>query len=308
MKAIVTGGLGFIGGHLSERLVELGHDVLVVDNCSTNVVDSVEGARVIRKAISEVGEPWGGAKVDVIYHLASPVGPLGVIDHKGRLALEVVADAARVAFWARGLGSTLIDVSTSEVYGSGHEDSEDDVCTFRPETSARKEYALAKLAAETMLRNSRLDVRIVRPFNVAGPRQSALGGFVLPRFISQAKRGQPLTVYLPGTQRRAFTHVADVVDGLLLVAEKGERGGVYNLGNLANVTSIEKLAREVIGLTSSSSRLQYVDPLELHGADFAEAPEKLPDAGRAMALGWQPLRGRQATILDAIEAELVARS
>lgn len=308
MKVIVTGGLGFIGSHLSERLVALGHNVLVIDNRSTNVVDDVEGARVIGRSISEVGEPWSGAHVDLIYHLASPVGPLGVIDHKGRLALEVVADAARVGFWARALGATLVDVSTSEVYGSGHEDSEDDVCTFRPETSARKEYAVAKLAAETMLRNSRIDVRIVRPFNVAGPRQSALGGFVLPRFIAQAKAGHDLTVYLPGTQRRAFTHVEDIVDGLLLVGEKGEAGGVYNLGNLANVVSIEKLAREVIALTHSSSRLHYVDPRDLHGPDFAEAPEKLPDASRAMVLGWEPMRSRTATILDAIEADLVART
>ncbi|HEY6012837.1 MAG TPA: NAD-dependent epimerase/dehydratase family protein, partial [Candidatus Limnocylindrales bacterium] len=198
MTAIVTGSAGFIGSRLMERLPS----AFGIDRAtgpSVQQVDALPGS------------------CEVIYHLASPVGPVGVLGWAGRLASEVIECADIVASWARMYGCPLVFVSTSEVYGSGVESHESDDCHFGPEPSARQEYALAKLTAEVMLRNTAgLDVRIARPFNVAGPGQLGDGGFVLPRFISQALAGEPLTVYPPGTQLRAFTHVDDVVDGLLL--------------------------------------------------------------------------------------------
>lgn len=298
MRAVVTGGLGFIGSHLSELLVRSGWDVLIVDDRRTSVVWEVSGAEHFDGPIQALAGP---GPYDVIFHLASPVGPLGVIGWKGRLAREVIDDAATVAAWARESGAVLVDVSTSEVYGSGHADREDDVCTFRPEVSARKEYAVAKLAAETMLRNAGIDVRVVRPFNVAGPRQKPDGGFVLPRFIGQALAGEPLTVYLPGTQRRAFTHVRDIAEGLVLVALRGGSGEVYNLGNPANECTILQLANDVIEATGSTAGYVIVDPRDLHGQDFAEAPGKIPDPSKAMRdLGWFPRRSRSECIRDAL--------
>lgn len=280
---IVTGSAGFIGSALMRRLP----DAFGID-------------RTTGPSIQQTTDLPGSC--EVIYHLASPVGPVGVLDWAGRLLPEVVECAEIVRGWAVMYGCPLVFVSTSEVYGSGVESYETDDCHFAPENTARQEYAIAKLAAEVMLRNTPgLDVRIARPFNVAGPGQQPVGGFVLPRFIDQALAGEPLTVYAPGTQLRAFTHVDDVVDGLLLIAEKGKPGEVYNLGNRANLCSIAQLADEVIEATGSRSEVAIVDPVTLHGPAFREAREKFPNGAKAARdLGWTPYRDRAQIIADAI--------
>lgn len=274
MRAIVTGSAGFIGSHLVDRLSADGWDVFGID-------------RKDGPSIQGIGEL--PTDIDAIFHLASPVGPVGVLHQAGWIATEVVECTDIVARWASAYGCPLIDVSTSEVYGSGGSDAEEDVCTFRPETSARKEYAVAKLAAETMLRNRELDLRIIRPFNVAGPRQTSEGGFVLPRFIEQARAGVPLTVYQPGTQRRAFTHVLDIVDGL--VGSLDWPADVYNLGNPENSVTILELADRVLDALDAHKfafDVEIIDPLTVHGPTFREAPDKLPDARKAHRLGWCP--------------------
>jgi UDP-glucose 4-epimerase len=163
------------------------------------------------------------------------------------------------------------------------------------------EYAVAKMAAETMLLNTDgLDVRIIRPFNVAGPRQREEGGFVLPRFIRQAKAGEPLTVYQPGSQRRAFTHVVEAADAIRRAGTLGKPGQVYNIGNPANACSIARLAEEVVDALGSSSTVKVVDPVTLWGPAFAEAPDKLPTIDKAVKeLGWEPRLTRRQVILDA---------
>lgn len=281
MRAIVTGSAGFIGSHLVDRLTSDGWDVTGIDR---RAGPSIQG-------MTELPET-----MDAIFHLASPVGPVGVLHQAGWIATEVVECTDIVARWASAYGCPLIDVSTSEVYGSGGSDAEDDVCTFRPDTSARKEYALAKLAAETMLRNRDLDLRIIRPFNVAGPRQSSEGGFVIPRFIEQARVGVPLTVYQPGSQRRAFTHVLDIVDGL--VACLGWPADVYNLGNPANDLTILELADRVLSVVDPLGSIAVVDPRTLHGPLFREAPDKLPNAAKALSLGWAPWRTLDDILID----------
>ena len=289
---IVTGGGGFIGGHLVDRL-----------GPSTVVVDPVPHPNAINMGcrIQDLDRfPLTG--VDAIYHLASPVGPVGVLDWAGRLVEEVIETTAIVRTWAQLAGCPLIYVSTSELYGVHDGPTpESDPCVFQPETSARKEYAVAKLAAETMLRNTPgLDVRIIRPFNVAGPRQKTTGGFVLPRFIEQAKAGEPLTVYGDGSARRAFTHVLDIVDGIVRSATQGTPGEVYNLGNPENACTIAQLAADVIAITKSESVIEYVDPTTLWGPAFREAPDKVPDITKAQTeLGWQPARDRATVIRDA---------
>ena len=164
------------------------------------------------------------------------------------------------------------------------------------------EYAVAKMAAETMLLNTDfLDVRIIRPFNVAGPRQSEQGGFVLPRFMRQARSGEAMTVYQPGTQRRAFTHVLDIVEGIYRAMRLGKQGEVYNLGNDLNECSIYELAREIHDIMGSTSPIEIVDPTSIWGLGFKEAPDKIPYARKAMReLGWQPLRNRSQIILDVL--------
>lgn len=285
MRAVVTGGAGFIGSHLVEVLQSEGWDVEVID-------------RVLGRSIQQVIHT---PKADVIYHLASPVGPLGVLDWAGRLAPEVIETSRDVAGWALANGCPMVNVSTSEVYGSGGIDRESDPCTFGPAITARREYAVAKLAAETMLHNMRaLDVRTVRPFNVAGPRQQPDGGFVLPRFVRAALRREALTVYAPGTQRRAFAHVADIAEGIYLAGVEGERGGIYNLGAPDNVCTIRQLAEDVIREVGRG-RIEVVDPRDLHGPAFAEAPDKVPDISLAQrVLGYMPRYDRAETVASVI--------
>jgi nucleoside-diphosphate-sugar epimerase len=149
--------------------------------------------------------------------------------------------------------------------------------------------------------SQKLDVRIIRPFNVAGPRQSPNGGFVLPRFVQQALTGQPVTVYAPGTQRRALTHVLDIVDGIWLAWRKGTPNRDYNLGNPANTCSMTQLAHEVVYVCGQGD-VVVVDPVGLHGDGFREAAEKFPDAHRAATeLGWSPTRSRADIIRDTVE-------
>lgn len=291
MTSIVTGGAGFIGSHLVDAL----GDALVVDPRAERDDD-------IPHRMQEVWYTDLPARIDAVYHLASPVGPVGVLEWAGRLAFEVANCAYVAGTWALRYRCPLVFVSTSEVYGTHDAPTgETDPCVFQPEASARKEYAVAKLAAETMLLNTvNLDVRIVRPFNVAGPRQKTDGGFVIPRFIEQAKTGAPLTVYGDGSPRRSFTHVADVVDGLILAAEHGRPGEVYNLGNPDNECSIAQLAADVIAVTGSSSVIEYVDPVTLWGPAFREAADKVPDSSKAKAeFGWNPTRDRLQIIRDA---------
>jgi UDP-glucose 4-epimerase len=242
-------------------------------------------------------------KVDVIFHLAGFVGPTGVLEHAGEIVKSTVIMADIVSQWAfQNDGVPIVDVSTSEVYGSPDSaNKEADPLVFSPFYSARREYAIGKLAAEALL-IGRGQGMIIRPFNVAGPRQQPDGGFVLPRFIIQALKGEDLTVYSPGTQQRTFTHVKDVVGGMWLAAMEGERGQVYNIGNDKNVISMDELAERVLHfIPSSKSKIVHVNPVELHGYAFKEAPQKVANSTKArMELGWEPIYSMDDIIEDAV--------
>lgn len=299
MSAIVTGGAGFIGSHLVERLLADGQKVLVIDDFRSGRT-RVDGATYLELPLAYAPRP--SLDVDVIYHLAGPVGPVGVLSEAGRIVPEIVGCADLLRGWARYWGVPLVYVSTSEVYGLQQQPmTEQAPRIIAAGHSARMEYAVAKMAAETMLLDTDgLDVRIIRPFNVAGPRQREEGGFVLPRFIRQARNGEPLTVYQPGTQRRAFTHVLDIVDGIVRAGTTGPSGEVYNLGNPDNECSIWDLAEEVRAVLGSASDIEVIDPVTLWGPAFHEAPDKVPDITKARTLlGWEPTRTRREVIEDA---------
>ncbi len=299
MSAIVTGGAGFIGSHLTERLIADGQDVLVIDDFRSGRT-RIDGAEYLEMPLAYAPRP--SRSPDVIYHLAGPVGPVGVLHEAGRIVPEIVGAADLLRQWALYWDVPLVYVSTSEVYGlQAQPMTEQAPRIIAAGHSARMEYAVAKMAAETMLLNTDgLDVRIIRPFNVAGPRQREEGGFVLPRFIRQAKAGEPLTVYQPGSQRRAFTHVVEVADAIRRAGTLGKPGQVYNIGNPANACSIARLAEEVVDALGSSSTVKVVDPVTLWGPAFAEAPDKLPTIDKAVKeLGWEPRLTRRQVILDA---------
>ena len=145
-----------------------------------------------------------------------------------------------------------------------------------------------------------MDVVIVRPFNIAGPRQSGKGGFVLPRFLAQAHLGLALTVFGSGQARRALTHVKDLADGIIRALRLGRAGSAYNLGNHSNVLTVEELADCVIRITGSQSSKTFIDPREVYGQAFVEANDKFPEAGRAVEeLDWRPQRSVEAVVHDA---------
>lgn len=309
---LVTGGFGFIGSHLVDRLLAQGQRVTVVDDCRSAAVAPSQYADAVASGLLK----WRSMRIehirlihtgsiDEIYHLASPVGPAGVLKHAGEITRQIVESTYAVLDLARRANARLVDVSTSEVYGGGQQGlcAEDMPRIIQAETTVRLEYAVAKLAMETALINAThvhpLYAVIVRPFNVAGARQGAMGGFVLPRFIQQALFGNPLTIFGDGTQVRAFTHVSDIVDGLLLAMAKGVSGEVYNLGNPANRTTINALAQMVIEETGTLAGVQHVDPREIYGPLFAEAADKCPRANKAMnQLGWQPQVGLREIVRD----------
>jgi len=317
-RILVTGGFGFIGSHLVEELLQDGDSLVnVVDNLSTSPINidkyiaQVPHRMHLTWDICSVKEYFQRSNLpayDEIFHLANVVGPVGVLKHAGEIVRRTVDDTYAVSDFVAATRGRLCDVSTSEVYGGGRDGycSEKDSMIIGPKASVRLEYSVAKLACEISLMNQTtsgtLDAVIVRPFNVAGPRQSSNGGFVLPRFIAQSLAGEDITVYGDGQMVRAFTHVKDVANGIIRALRQGKTGHVYNIGNPANKTNILHLAQEVCRLSGTPSRITFVDPKKLWGPLFEEANDKYPDADRAIGeLGWKPRYGLEDTIRETLQ-------
>jgi len=316
-KILVTGGFGFIGSTLVDLLtMETENHVHVIDDMSTspiNIQDYLNqlGNRTnLTYDITTVEDFFtrkeGSGIWDKIYHLASPVGPAGVLKHAGNMVRDVVRDAYLIIDYCLEHEIKFLDVSTSEIYGGGQFGycPESTPKIVPAETTVRLEYAIAKLAAETAIINScrekGLKCTIIRPFNVSGPRQSPRGGFVLPRFIQQAYNNKPITVFNDGSALRAFTHVNDMARGIILGMENGKNGEAYNIGNPSNKTNILDLAQRVKRILGSSSEILFVDPKTIYGPTYEEANDKYPDAEKAKnEIGWVPEFDIDATIIAA---------
>lgn len=308
-KILVTGGLGFVGSHLTDKLLAAGHAVTIVDNLSSNVMELSDypDCRILTGAIEEaytslLDEP----AFDEIYHLASVVGPAGVLQHAGTMARSIVMSGEAVVEIALRHGARLLLASTSEVYGRPGELRERDGCQVSSEVTVRLEYAVAKLTSEVAALNrakvTDLKVNVVRPFNIAGPRQLPDGGFVLPRFVVAALTGESLTVFGDGSQVRAFTDVRDIVSGLQAVMASPKENLVLNLGNPANEVSILDLAQRVKRLAQSTSEIVLTDPKILFGPLYDEGIERVPVVEAAFsALNWRPQVSVDETILSTID-------
>lgn len=307
-KALVTGGLGFVGTHLVDRLLSEGFQVTIVDSLISNVMqpsDYEASCRVIVGAIEDVARDLfpPAHRFDEIYHLASVVGPAGVLKHSGEIARQVVTSGEAVVELALAHKASLVEVSTSEVYGRAGTFRETDSCIIPGRFTVRLEYAVAKLTSEIAAINrarvTDLHVNIVRPFNIAGPRQLPGGGFVLPRFVIAALTGAPLTVFGTGQQVRAFTDVRDIVSGIVAVMRSSHRSRVFNLGNPANELSIMELAHRVRDVVGSRSPIINVDPKTLFGPLYEEGFDKVPEDTRAREdLSWKPRFTLEDTIRD----------
>jgi len=251
-------------------------------------------------------------KVDLVLHLASPVGPVGVLKHSGNMARIILDDIYWAINTAKYNNCPLVFISTSEIYGHRDEKSyleEESDKVLHGEFTVRNEYAIAKLLSEIVLTNqAKIDpnfrYQIIRPFNVTGKYQLPDGGFVLPRFVNQALSGEDITVYYDGLQLRAFTWVKDIVDGIYLtsIADDNDWNEEWNIGNEKNERTILYLAERVKQITNTESKIVNIDPIELHGPLFAEAPEKIPNSEKIKEkLGWKATKGVDEVIQEVVE-------
>jgi len=301
MNVLVTGGLGFIGSHLVDLLIDGEHNVTIIDDKSNNAIETDDRCNMIFGSIDKI-DPTIFVGFDIIFHLASIVGPAGVLAH-GDIGRSIIKNTARLIDYCAINQSLFIDVSTSEVYshsGILKEDA-DKICSG--EYQFRTEYGVAKLLAEIMIVNrakitSALKYHIIRPFNVAGPRQQPEGGFVLPRFIIGKLTDQPITVFGDGSQIRSFTDVRDICDAIIKIAFSKYKNEIWNIGNPANEMSIKELAVKIV---ESEDKLFYIDPQKLHGPLFAEAENKVANIEKLTnLLDWRPKVPIDHTIEDTI--------
>jgi len=316
MKTLITGGLGFLGYHLAELLESKGHEVIIVDNLQSNVIDpEIASCRfeVFEKSIMDIN--FNHMQFDIIYHLASPVGPVGVLKYSGQLAEMILNDSNKIRDVCLAKGKPFIYISSSEIYGHCDQLDEDSQKVFPNCYTVRSEYGAAKMLAEISLVNkarvSDLRYQIIRPFNVAGPRQSPTGGFVLPRFIYQALNNNDITVYGTGLQKRAFTDVRDMVDAIYYLSINENYNNIWNVGNSVNEMTIGGIALKVIETLNemgikTSSNIINIDPKILHGDLFEEVTDKIPYAKKLYSNGWNPKYSFNDTIRDAI-LEIIER-
>ena len=312
-KILITGGLGFLGSYSIEKYKNIGCDVTIIDNLSTNVIEPndpiCDGCEVIEDDILNV--EWDRFEhFDIILHLASPVGPAGILKHSGKMARYILDDIYWCIEGAQKFDCSLIFVSTSEIYGYREKAEflkEEDYKLLIGDFKVRNEYSIAKLLSEIVLDNfakvSNLKYQIIRPFNISGARQLKNGGFVLPTFVQQALNGEPITVFGDGEQIRAFTHVMDIIDGIYLTSVSSDNiNQIWNIGNKNNVTTINYLAEKVKEFTKSDSEIVWVDPKTIHGPLYEEAWDKIPDAEKIKdKLGWETTAGVDEIIKEVIK-------
>ena len=317
MKFLVTGGAGFIGSHLCERLISLGHTVTAFDNFSTgrssnlsNIKDSndftlVEGsildAAVLKSLIHDA---------DYVFHLAAAVGVFNIVENPLESLLTNIRGTENVLEAAHETNTPVFLTSSSEVYGKNTSDSlkESDDRILGSPTTLRWSYSEAKAIDESLAYayfiEKQLETRIVRFFNTVGPRQLGAYGMVVPRFVKAALANEPITIYGDGNQTRCFAHVDDVIDAVVSIAfTESAIGKVINIGNNFEI-SINDLAKKVILETGSHSEIVYVPYSEAYGHGFEDMERRVPNIELIKQLvSWTPERDLSRIIFD-ISAEM----
>jgi len=302
MRALITGGAGFIGSHVAEAMLALGDSAFVLDNLSTgsmeNIVhlkgragfeyfiDSVENEGLLAELVD---------RADVIFHFAAAVGVKLIVEQPVRTIETNVHGTEIVLKHANKKKKLVVIASTSEVYGKSEDVPfrEDSDLVLGPTPKHRWAYACSKAIDEFLAlaywKERQLPVIVVRFFNTVGPRQTGQYGMVIPNFVRQALAGEPITVFGDGTQSRSFTHVADVVHALLkLVREPKAIGQVINIGNTGEISML-KLAERVRELSGSKSPIKLVPYDEAYESGFEDMPRRVPDLSKLTALiGYRP--------------------
>jgi UDP-glucose 4-epimerase len=319
---LITGGAGFIGSHLADRLIARNDSVVALDDLSTGSVENVGHLKDEPRFRLEHGSILDPdivrrltAETDAVVHLAAAVGVKLIVERPLESFITNIRGTQIVLEAAAESGRKILVTSTSEIYGKNtsgplHEDA--DRILGSP-LKSRWSYSAAK-AADEMFANAYWRERgtptiIVRLFNTVGPRQTGEFGMVVPRFVRQALHNEDLTVYGDGTQRRCFCHIADVVDALVGVIDHPEAvGGVFNVGSQSEIT-IDDLADAVIRMTGSSSGVVHI-PYDLaYEQGFEDMQRRTPDTTRLRELtGWAPTRSFEEILSDVIAFERAHRT
>ncbi len=312
MKILITGGAGFIGSHLSDKLLAEGHEVTVIDDLSTGrysniahledrpgfrlIIESVLNAGLMERLIRET---------DRVYHMASAVGVRLIMEQPVKTIETIFHGTDAVLKYCSRYRKRVLIPSTSEVYGKGITVpfSEDDDLLTGGTDKHRWAYACAKTLDEFLAlahwKETQLPVVVCRLFNTVGPRQTGQYGMVVPRFVHAALRNEAIEVHGDGSQSRCFGHVADVIEGLTrLIETPACFGTVVNLGNSEEV-SILGLAQRAIELTGSTSEIRFISYDEAYGAGFEDMQRRVPNLEKAKRLiGYQPTRTLDNIIND----------
>ena len=312
MRVLVTGGAGFIGSHLCERLVKDGHSVTALDNFSTGralnlanlkendsfslVEGSILDTTILNSLVNEA---------DYIFHLAAAVGVFNIVNHPLASLLTNIRGTENVLEAASSTNTPVFLTSSSEVYGKNISDSlkESDDRILGSPVTLRWSYSEAKAIDESLAYayfvEKSLETRIVRFFNTVGPRQLGAYGMVVPRFVRSAIKNERITVYGDGTQTRCFAHVYDVIDAVMAIAfSQNTIGKVINIGNDFEI-SINDLAQKIIVETQSKSEIVYVPYEEAYGDGFEDMERRVPNLDLILKLvGWKPMRDLSTMIAD----------
>ena len=322
MRALITGGAGFIGSHLAEFLLRDGHQVSVIDNLSTGSIDNIAhlkdrpGFRYTIDTISN--EPVLAEMIDacdVVFHLAAAVGVRLIVEEPVRTIETNVHGTEVVLKHANKKKKLVLVASTSEVYGKSIQVPfrEDGDVHMGATTKHRWAYACSKALDEFLAlaywKERKLPVIIVRLFITVGPRQTGRYGMVLPTFVRQALAGQPITVYGDGTQSRCFGYVGDVVGALSrLIQEPRAVGEVFNVGN-DQETAIRSLADMIKAMTGSASPIVTVPYDEAYEAGFEDMARRVPDLAKVRGLiGYEPRVQLERIIMEVVEYQRAQRS
>lgn len=314
MRALVTGGAGFIGSHLCEALAGRGDKVFVLDDLSTGrfeniehiaalecIIDSTMNQEIVRDLVREV---------DVVFHLAATVGVQLVVNNPIHTIKNNIWGTEVVLEETCRYRRKLLITSTSEIYGRGAREvfQEDDDRVMGPTNRHRWCYAASKAIDEFLAlaywRQKKHPTVIARLFNTVGPRQTGRYGMVIPTFVGQALRNEPLTVFGDGKQSRCFTYVGDVVPALITLMDRSDvNGDVFNIGSNTRVT-IEELGRRIIERAGSRSEIKYVPYEEAYGEGYEDMRHRAPCLDKIKAaIGYEPKTDLDE-IIDAVIAEV----
>ena len=312
MRILITGGAGFIGSHLTDRLVADGHQITILDNLATGRKENLsahlggKSVNFIEGSILDLPQLDGLIKdTEYVFHLAAAVGVFNIVNHPLDSLMTNIRGTENVLESAHKYSKPVFVTSSSEVYGKNDSDSlkESDDRILGAPVTLRWSYSEAKAIDESLAYaywvEKKLETRIVRFFNTVGPRQLGAYGMVVPRFVQFALKNEPITIYGNGEQTRCFGHVLDAVDAVVRIAfAENTVGKVINIGNDFEI-SINDLAKKVIEQTNSKSEIVYVPYEEAYGDGFEDMERRVPNIELIKSLvGWEPKRDLSTMISD----------